>query len=131
VVDEAGRRRRRRLKLAAWFVGVTGVVLMFGAAAFHVMLTQSQFRLEELDRQVTAEQQRYEVLRLQVAHLSSPDAIVRAAVAAGMIEPEQTTFLVAAGDPPAADGAPTGEAPIDPHAPASWDEIKDRLGRRP
>jgi cell division protein FtsL len=127
VVDEAGRRRRRRLKLAAWFVGVVGVALMFGAAAFHVLLVQSQFRLEELDRQVATEQQRYEQLRLQVAELSSPAAIVQAATGQlGMVEPERTTYLVADVTAPA--GTADEQDPISPEA---WDEIKERLAQRP
>jgi cell division protein FtsL len=136
VVDEAGRRRRRRLKVAAWLVVAMGVVLMFGAAVFHVQLVQSQFRLEELDQQVAVEQQRYELLRLQVAELSSPGAIVQAAKdQLGMVEPQQTTYLVAPDPtvPTAAGGgggADVGD-PADPTSPAGWDDIKEHLAQRP
>ncbi len=134
VVDETGRRRRRRLKVAAWFVGVVGVALMFGAAAFHVLIVQSQFRLDDLGRQVTAEQQRYELLRLQVANLSSPDTIVQTAKGQlGMVEPDQTTYLVAEGSGTGAGASATTTPgdPADPISPAAWDEIKERLAQRP
>jgi hypothetical protein len=74
-----------------------------------------------------------------VANLSSPDAIVQAASADGMVVPEQTTYLVApdgsaggtgagaTGDPAAADP----DADPSPISPAAWDEIKEHLAQRP
>jgi cell division protein FtsL len=108
VVDEDARRRRsrwRRLGLLASLVAFVGVL---AAVSLHVFVVQSQFELEELQGQVAEEQSSYERNRLAVAELASPDRIVAAAEALGMVEPDEVTYLTA--DDPVADGAATQAA---------------------
>jgi cell division protein FtsL len=112
VVDEDARRRRsrwRRLGLLASLVAFVGVL---AAVSLHVFVVQSQFELEDLQGQVAQEQSSYERNRLAVAELSSPDRIVAAAVALGMVEPEEVTYLAA--DDAAADAVAATGGPIDP-----------------
>jgi cell division protein FtsL len=118
VVDEDARRRRsrwRRLGLLASLVVFVGVL---AAVSLHVFVVQSQFELEELQGQVAQEQSSYERNRLAVAELAAPDRIVAAAVALGMVEPEEVTYLAADDDAPAGATAatPEGGAPSDPPA---------------
>ncbi len=97
VVEAPGRRRASSSTWAV--VGVIGVfIVLFGLAAFHTVLVQGQQRLDDIDREVDAEQARYERQRLAAAQLESPARIVDAAVnELGMVEPETTTYLTPSG----------------------------------
>jgi cell division protein FtsL len=109
VVDEDARRRRsrwRRLGLLASLVAFVGVL---AAVSLHVFVVQSQFELDELQARVAQEQASYERNRLAVAELASPDRVVAAAAALGMVEPNEVTYLTA-DDPTAATTAGTPAA---------------------
>ena len=72
----------------------TVAVVLFGVVAFHVVLSQGQFRLEKLQRQAEASQSQYERLRLQVAQLESPTRITNEAQnRLGMVHPEKVTAV--------------------------------------
>ena len=125
VVD---RRRRTRLRITvAVFVAVAG---LFGLVASHVVLTQGQFRLQQLETKAAAEQARYERLRLQVAELESPQRIVAAAQERlGMVPPPGVRYL-----------SPTGVSEQPPHRPSGktaageeqdWTSVKPHLASRP
>ena len=45
---------QRQWRLALSITALLSVIAIFGAAVFHVMLVQSEFRLEKLDAQATA-----------------------------------------------------------------------------
>lgn len=71
-------------------VVVVGAVVaaLFGVVAFHVVLSQGQFRLADLSTRASAEQQRYERLRLEVARLEAPSRITNEATGRlGMVAP--------------------------------------------
>lgn len=123
-----GRRRgpapHRPLRLALWTTAVLTVGTIFGAAAFHVLLVQSQFRLDRLSDRAAEEQQRYEELRLQVARLAAPERIVATAQERlGMIVPPNVAYLMAP--------APAPGGPAAPSLAADWSEVKPYLGARP
>lgn len=127
LLTERRRRRRtasqRQWRLALSITALLSVVAIFGAAAFHVMLVQSEFRLEKLEDAATAEQQRYEKLRLEAARLVAPERIVAAAQERlGMVPPAEVAYLLAPA-PPAAD---------DPASALSggWSEVKPYLAAR-
>ena len=122
---EAERARLvRQLVVAA---AVIGALCLFGVVVFHVLLTQNQFRLDKLQEQSLERQAEYDRLRLQVAELESPDRIIAAAHALGMVSPPKVTYL-----------APTIEEPGDVDTPAlnadqasdgesSWSTVKPHL----
>jgi len=58
---------------------------MFTLVAFHVFAVQSAFKLDKLNTELTAEQRQYDLLRNQVAEMSSAQAIARAAASFGMV----------------------------------------------
>ena len=97
---------------------------IFGAAIFHVLLIQSEFRLDQLNKEAAKEQVRYEKLRLDVAQLSAPERIVATAQQRlGMVVPPQVAYLMAP--------APPSANPDDPAAPSlagGWAEVKPHLG---
>jgi hypothetical protein len=112
--------------------GVLTVGTIFGAAVFHVLLIQSEFRLDQINREAAKEQVRYEKLRLDVAQLSAPERIVATAQERlGMVVPPQVAYLMA----PAPHGpGEHGSSPDDPAAPSlagGWAEVKPHLGIRP
>lgn len=124
------RRRRRRVaaqrqwRLALAVTGLLSVVAVFGAAAFHVVLVQSEFRLERLDADAAAAQQRYEQLRLEVARLGAPERIVAAAQQRlGMVPPGQVVYLTAPSQ--------TAEPPGPDISVGGWAEVKPHLAARP
>src|SRR5262249_39083365 len=72
------KARKRRARMAAAFTVCLIGVGLFATVAFHVVLTQNQFRLDHLNDRAAEEQARYQRLRLQVAELESPARIVDA-----------------------------------------------------
>jgi cell division protein FtsL len=68
---------------------------LFGLAIFHSFLVQGQLRLDKIDRQISDEEAHQRELRLQVAQLGSPDRILAAAQARGMVQPDDRKYLAA------------------------------------
>ena len=126
IIDRRRKRRvaaQRQWRLALSITALLSVIAIFGAAVFHVMLVQSEFRLEKLEAEATAEQQRYEKLRLEVARLGAPERIVAAAQQRlGMVPPAQVSYITAA--------SPTDETDAGP-AIGGWSEVKPYLAARP
>ena len=122
----------RPLRLALLATAVLTVGTIFGAAVFHVLLIQSEFRLDQLNKEAAKEQARYEKLRLDVAQLSAPERIVATAQQRlGMVVPPQVAYLMA---PVPRDAGHQGVEPDDPAAPSlvgGWEEVKPHLGTRP
>lgn len=83
------RRQRRRVALA----GCIAIMSLFALVGFHAVLTQNQFRLEDLRVRSNAEQARFDRLRLQVAELESPDRVVASAGELGMVQPPEVRYL--------------------------------------
>jgi hypothetical protein len=86
-------RRRRRARLAVFGVAALSAASMFTLVAFHVFAAQAAFSLDKLDTQLSTQQREYGLLRDQVATLSSPDAVAKAALALGMVRPSDVTLL--------------------------------------
>jgi cell division protein FtsL len=110
-----GRRRARRsaitklgvLAFAALFAAVLGVVV------FQTLRAQNQTKLDDLQHQVAAEQDRGKALRLQLADAESPDRITQAAEQRlGMIPPNDVAYL---------------QPKADDDANAAWDPNKDPI----
>lgn len=99
---------------------------LFGLVSLHVLLSQSQFRLDELEEKTAKEEARYRRLRLQVAELESPETIVKAArEELGMVEPDSVSYLVPAVETATTQDASSG-APGDEQAMQAeeWRNIK-------
>lgn len=122
---EAERARTVRQLVAT--AAVIGALCLFGVVVFHVLLTQNQFRLDKLQEQSLERQAEYDRLRLEVAQLESPERVIAAAQALGMVTPPKVTYL-----------APTVEEPGDTDTPAltadqasggesSWSTVKPHL----
>jgi len=86
--------RRRRwpavVGALAWSLVFLGLL---GAAVFHTQLAERQLRLDRLDRQVSAERERFDELRYERAELRSPVRLADAASALGMYRGEVSTFV--------------------------------------
>jgi uncharacterized protein HemX len=93
------------------------------------VIAQTQIRLDGLDTQVQAEQTRYQQLRKDVAQMESPDRVVAAAEAQGMVTPQDLVYL----QPPAATATTSADASTDADAIASrpttgsWSTVKPML----
>jgi cell division protein FtsL len=130
------RAQRRRARLLA--AAATGLLLtvLFGLVAFHVVLTQGQLQLDQLQSRAADEQARYDRLRLQVAELEAPERVVaEAQQRLGMVPPPGVTYLSPTGvatstAPPAAGRAGTGRATADQPA-TSWPVVKAHLAGQP
>jgi cell division protein FtsL len=129
----AAVRRRRRVRVAGMVLAGFVIALLFAAVGMHVVLAQNQFRLDSIDAKATADQARYQQLRLQVDQLSSPQRIMGIAQGTlGMVTPATVTYLdpagathaatAAAGTAPSAQGGPPPAT-----APAGWSTIKPEL----
>ncbi len=119
-------RRRRRVRLAL----VAGVIVaagsLFVAVAFSVLIAQGQFERADLAQRQEAEQNRYEGLRLEVAERSSPEAVVSAAEALGMVVPDQVEYIEAE-VPAVTDGVDRTATTLG----ESWEDVKASLGSTP
>lgn len=93
-------RRRRRTRIAVWGSALVTAVALFVLVSFHVVAVQHAFELDSLQKQRNEEELRYERLRAQVASLSSPQAVVEAAEAQGMVPAETVGYLDAAAAAP-------------------------------
>lgn len=86
-------RRRRWPALLGGLVLVGVMVAMLGAAVFHTQLAERQLTIDELDRQVQAERERFDELRHDRAVLRSPQRIADEADGLGMVRGETSTFI--------------------------------------
>jgi cell division protein FtsL len=104
------RRRRRRPRWLVWYGFIGGVVAVcFGLVGLHVVIAEAQFRIDSLQRKVSAEQARYERLRLLVAELEAPARVVSVAESElGMRQPASVNYLPAPKLPGAQAGIPSG-----------------------
>jgi cell division protein FtsL len=114
----------RPLRLALVATAVLTVGTIFGAAIFHVLLIQSEFRLDQLNKEAAKEEARYESLRLDVAQLSAPDRVVAAAQERlGMVVPPAVAYLMAP--------APNADEPLSGAAESEWSKVKPHLAAQP
>ncbi|HEV3351615.1 MAG TPA: hypothetical protein VG076_01760 [Acidimicrobiales bacterium] len=102
----SARTRRKRARLVVVLSGIAIAAALFGVVAFHVVLTQNQLDLQHLRAQADAASIRQQQLRLQVAQLESPERVVAAAQALGMVPPATVRYL-----------SPNGTAATPPPAP--------------
>jgi hypothetical protein len=69
------------------------MVAMLGAAVFHTQLAERQLDIDELERDVQVERDRFDQLRLERAVLRSPERIATEAAALGMVTGETSDFV--------------------------------------
>jgi cell division protein FtsL len=69
------------------------MVAMLGAAVFHTQLAERQLKIDDLQREVVVERDRFDQLRLERAILRSPERIAAEASALGMV-PGSTSHFV-------------------------------------
>ncbi|MGH9065794.1 MAG: hypothetical protein ACRD0L_17860, partial [Acidimicrobiales bacterium] len=101
----ARRRRARSLLVAAGLVVAMGMLAVVGA---HVVLTQRQFRLDNLNQELAQAQVRKGELQLEEARLESPGRIVATAEQRlHMVMPTRVVYLSPGARPGAKEkGAP-------------------------
>jgi hypothetical protein len=106
---------------------VVTVASLFTIVAFHVFAAQSAFTLDNLAKERTNEQLRYERLRDMVARESSPLAVIAEAQRLGMVPASSQVFI----DAPAA--APRTAVPAGPTSLAgpTYDTTKKALDQNP
>jgi len=93
-VVDAPKRDGLRAARVGTIAGALLFVALFGLAAFQTVLIRAQDRLDDLNRDVSAQTQLDEQLRLQLADLQSPERIAQVARdRLGMIAPHTVTFL--------------------------------------
>jgi cell division protein FtsL len=136
---EPGRLRTMaatpRAKLFAWFAFAAG--LLFALVAFHVVLSQGQFELQQLENRANEEQAQYERNRLAVAQLESPSRVTDEAVnRLGMVPADKVTPITPGAQqlprtatggvaPTTGDTAPENQSIDDD--PGAWTSVKPHL----
>jgi hypothetical protein len=122
------RRRRRRARIIVAIVCIVTVASLFTLVAFHVFAAQSAFTLDELSKERENEQLRYERLREEVARQSSPEAVIAAARALGMVPADRTRILDA---PEAAPTVASDDPTQTALSPETYDKTKRALDANP
>ncbi|MFK7918308.1 MAG: hypothetical protein AB8G14_09550 [Ilumatobacter sp.] len=87
------RQHRRGPALVGGVVIGVVMVAMLGAAVFHTQLAERQLAIDELERQVQIERERFDELRRDRAVLRSPQRIADEARALGMIPGVANRFI--------------------------------------
>jgi len=123
-VAPAVSRRRARARLTAFGIALVTVGSIFMIVTFHVIAAQSAFRMDQLSKQLTNEQYRYERLRDEVARRSSPAEVIAAAGRIGMVQGGSDTFLNTNGAVPT-NG--TQDTPPKSLSPQTYDKTKPHL----
>lgn len=130
VVRPAERRSARLRPVTAVVLTALLFLLLFAVAVTQTMLVQGQVRLDELDRKLATEQGRYQELRIRVATFESPERIVSAAQAQGMVAPDDLVYL----QPSIPDASTSGDEPADTTTAAAgkgddndWSTVKPLL----
>lgn len=91
-------RRAQRPGMGAWILfSALAVVLFFALIVSRVALDKPALELNDLARQIEAEQVHYQQLRLEVARLQAPERIVPLAEELGLIYPQEVRVVVADG----------------------------------
>jgi cell division protein FtsL len=108
---------QRRIRLIVLLGVALTVGALFGLVALNSELAQGQFQISRLEQRLQEQQLRNERLRFDVARLASPDAIVKAAQAQGLVDPGSIDYVVApATVPRAVDADPTSQTLADTYA---------------
>jgi cell division protein FtsL len=111
-------------------------MVFLALVTLHVLIAENQFHLDQLQQQASAQQERYEKLRLEVAELEAPARIVSAAEGPlGLRQPGSVTYLAAtpttATPTSGVAGAGTDAGPAAPQGDADWPLIKPYLSGTP
>lgn len=85
------RPRHRASQWTVFFVLV--LVAFFGLISSRLSLDGSAFELDELQKQITIEQERQSLLQLEVARLQDPDRVAAEAARLGLVYPQTRTDL--------------------------------------
>jgi cell division protein FtsL len=100
------RRRLGRIPFAIASFVVVGM-LVFGVVTVQAILSQTSFRMRQLESRSVRLRQDYGHLKLEMARLSAPGRIVREAKRLGLRLPDQVKTLSVDG-PPASGFTPSG-----------------------
>ena len=127
--EPAKSRITPRVRLAGLIAMVA--VVLFGVVAFHVVLSQGEFKLENLSAKADSQQDQYERLRLQVSQLESPSRITSEAQnRLGMVTPDKVTPVtpnsndLAKGQTTTTSGSASQSTQDDP---GNWAQVKSQL----
>ena len=86
------------MRIAPWLLFTALVIFIFFALIYsRTTLSDSAFRLEEVDSRIVREEATFQQLRLEVARLQSPERIVPLAEEIGLVLPSQVRTVAAAG----------------------------------
>lgn len=100
-------------------------LVLFAVAGAQSLLVQGQLRLDATEKRLAAEQARYQELRKDLAGMESPERIVAAAQAQGMVTPSDLVYLQPT-DADLGDGAGT-EADSTVQGNRDWSSVKPLL----
>ena len=109
------------LRIAPWLLFTALVVFIFFALIYsRTALSDSAFRLKEVEAQIAQEEATFQQLRLEVARLQSPERIGPLAEGIGLVLPDQVRTVEA-----------VGVASLEGGAEAHWAEVKSILTASP
>jgi hypothetical protein len=131
------RARRRRAGLLAGLICLLTFGIMFGLVAFQAKIAADQLRLDRVEQQRSEAQATYERLRLAVAQLESPQTVIAAAEAKGMVVPDKVTYVTPSMADVLAVALAEGRSPAPPAGSKSgdtssgWAAVKPIVGGTP
>jgi cell division protein FtsL len=131
------RARRRRAGFLAALVCLTVFGIMLGLVAFQAKIAANQAQLDKVNAQMQDAQATYDRLRLAVAQLESPQAVIAAAKDKGMVVPAKVTYITPSMEDVLAVALAQGRSPAPVADPTSsdstsgWAAVKPIVGGTP
>jgi cell division protein FtsL len=131
------RLRRRRAGVVAMLVCIIVFGVMLGLVAFQAKIAADQQRLDHIDQQTSNAQTEYERLRVIVAQLESPQAVISAAEAKGMVVPDNVTYITPSVNDVLGVATAEGRAPgpttsgAGDDTTSAWEAVKPYVGATP
>lgn len=129
VVDPSAvrRERLRRTGVRCFVLAVAGAVLT--VVVIHAAMAEREVRLDRVAEQTERAQRRYEMLRLDHARQSAPQAIIDRATGLGMVPAPSPRYLSAPGA--VAEAPPPGDAATAAPLEEDWGKVKSNLVAAP
>jgi cell division protein FtsL len=131
------RFRRRRAGVVALLVCVVVFGVMLGLVAFQAKIAADQQRLDHIDQETSNAQTEYERLRVIIAQLEAPQAVISAAKEKGMVLPDSVTYVTPLMNDVLGVALAEGRAPASTSDPAAddstsaWQAVKPYVGASP
>jgi len=129
VVDPAALRRERWRRIGVRAAVFATAAAVLGVVVVHATMAEREVRLDDVAAGTQRAQRRYELLRLEYAQQSSPQAVIDRATRLGMVPAPSPRYLSAPGA--VEEGTPPNGSTTAASMEEDWGKVKPNLVAAP